>query len=628
MPPRPATSTTTTETAPITTGASSEWRQRRPWPPQRSWAEVAASKVFATAEDAALIFRRFNKKGGGATPPEQPQQQSAMDSFSESGLVAIAGVPLDSVDAGDASAAAAAAAALTDPPPVRLAPANPTGVKKPLVVVLGCGWASHAAVKVLDLDRYDAVVISPTTAFFFTPLLPQTAVGTLEFRSLCEPTRVANEFSGFLQAAAESLDTSNKTITVRAALPDENGVRKRFVVPYDTLVIAVGEQAATFGVPGVQEHAFFLKELADARRLRKRIAELFETAALPGTSEKERRRLLSFVVVGGGPTGVEFCGTLSDTLREDFKRAYPGLMPYVSVTLLQSAQSVLTAFAAALQERALNALKTSGIEARLGVRVVEVTKNEVVLKTGERLPAGLCVWSTGNAARPFVRELVEQIPLQSELNAKSSAAGRKLAVDPYLRVVGLEDVVALGDCASTLLSGGPFLPATAQVAGQQGAYVGRMLSRGFTFGKGGLEQPPPIRAASESARREALKPPPPLDLEKLAARPGGLTELDVEAAVYGDPYLNLAPPPGAEYATRDTVAFLSLGLLASLGGSNLPTALVQAEAGPLSVQLSGFIAWLLYASVYLVKQVSLRNRVLILFDYFKTKVFGRDLSQF
>jgi len=492
-------------------------------------------------------------------------------------------------------------------------------------VILGCGWASHAAVKVLDLDQYDAVVVSPTTAFFFTPLLPQTAVGTLEFRSLVEPVRVSNEYAGFLQAAAESVDVERKTVTVRAALQAEDGVRRRFIIPYDTLVVAVGEQAATFGVPGVEEHAFFLKELSDARRLRRRIAELFETAALPGTSERDRRRLLSFVVVGGGPTGVEFCGTLSDTLREDFKRAYPGLMPYVSVTLLQSAQSVLTAFAATLQQNALNALSSSGIETKLGVRVVEVTASEVVLKTGERLPAGLVVWSTGNAARPFVRQLVEQIPRQRELNEKAAPTGRKLAVDPYLRVVGAEDVVALGDCASTLLAGGPFLPATAQVAGQQGAYVGRMLSRGFSFGKGGLEQPPPIRAVNEAARKAALAPPPALDLDRLAARPGGLTELDVEAAVTGDPYANLAPPPGAEYATRSVFEFLSLGLLASLGKEQ---ALVQAEAGPISVQLGGLLAWMLYAAVYVTKQVSLRNRILILFDYCKAKIFGRDLSQF
>jgi len=542
-------------------GASSEWRQRRPWPAQRSWAEVAAGKIFATVEDVALIVRRSSKRHFAASLPPPPSAPAAaaaasrqhaepgggggggaMDSFSESGLVmaSLAGVPIDSVDlpsaapsdgddsdgAGDGDGAGAGALSKADRrPPLRLAPA---GGGKPLVVILGCGWASHAAVKILDLDQYDAVVVSPTTAFFFTPLLPLAAVGTLEFRSLVEPVRVSNEYAGFLQGSAESLDSARKTVTVRAALPDAAGRRRRFLVPYDTLVVAVGEQTATFGVPGVQEHAFFLKELADARRLRRRVAELFETAALPGTGERDRRRLLSFVVVGGGPTGVEFCGTLSDTLREDFRRAYPGLMPYVSVTLLQSAQSVLTAFAAALQARALGALRTAGINARLGVRVVELTGTEVVLKTGERLPCGLCVWSTGNAARPFVRDLVDQIPQQRELNGGKSGAARKLAIDPYCRVVGAEDVVALGDCASPALAGGPSLPATAQVAGQQGAYVGRMLSRGFGFGRGGLDQPPPIRALTEAAWLAARRPPPPLDLARLAAREGGLTELDVE----------------------------------------------------------------------------------------------------
>jgi NADH:ubiquinone reductase (non-electrogenic) len=88
-----------------------------------------------------------------------------------------------------------------------------------------------------------------------------------------------------------------------------DGRRPEFEIEYDTLVVAVGEQPATFGVPGVAEHAFFMKEITDAVKLRRRTQEVFELAALPGTSEEERKRLLQFVVVGGGPTGVEFAGT-------------------------------------------------------------------------------------------------------------------------------------------------------------------------------------------------------------------------------------------------------------------------------------------------------------------------------
>jgi NADH:ubiquinone reductase (non-electrogenic) len=99
----------------------------------------------------------------------------------------------------------------------------------------------------------------------------------------------------------------------------------------------------------------------------------FELAALPGTSEEERRRLLHFVVVGGGPTGVEFSGTLSDYVRSDLRRKYPLLMPYVRVSLLQSAQGILTQFDSGLARRALDDLQRTGVEIRTGVRVIQVT---------------------------------------------------------------------------------------------------------------------------------------------------------------------------------------------------------------------------------------------------------------
>lgn len=115
-----------------------------------------------------------------------------------------------------------------------------------------------------------------------------------------------------------------------------------------------------------------MKETRDAVRLRNRIQEVFELAALPGTTEEEVRRLLAFVIVGGGPTGVEFTGTLSDFLRQDLKRKFPSLMQYVSVTLLQSAQSILTQFDSRLAERALETFSKTDVNVRTGVRVVEV----------------------------------------------------------------------------------------------------------------------------------------------------------------------------------------------------------------------------------------------------------------
>lgn len=123
----------------------------------------------------------------------------------------------------------------------------------------------------------------------------------------------------------------------------------------------------------MQEYCFFMKETKDAVKLRNRIQEVFELAALPGTEEEDIRKLLAFVVVGGGPTGVEFAGTLSDFLRQDLKRKFPSLMPYVSVTLLQSAQSILTQFDSRLAARALETFEKTEVNVRTGVRVVEVS---------------------------------------------------------------------------------------------------------------------------------------------------------------------------------------------------------------------------------------------------------------
>lgn len=180
-------------------------------------------------------------------------------------------------------------------------------VTKPSVVVLGSGWGAHALIKVLDCDLYDVTVISPRNAFAFTPMLAAASVGTVEFRSLLEPVRVANELVDYVQASATEVDLERQTVTCVSDLgrvDDEAPVQ--FSVPYSYLVIAVGATTNTFGVPGVREHAFFLKSVVDARKIRAAIVNRFERANLPTTSDEEKLRLLHTVVIGGGPTGVEY----------------------------------------------------------------------------------------------------------------------------------------------------------------------------------------------------------------------------------------------------------------------------------------------------------------------------------
>ncbi|MEW5296877.1 MAG: hypothetical protein WDW36_000124 [Sanguina aurantia] len=540
--------------------------------------------------------------------------------------------------------------------------------RKPVILLLGSGWGAHSLMKVVDTDTYDVVVISPRNYFVFTPMLPSTAVGTVEFRSLLEPVRTSNPFVTYFEASCESLDLGRKSAHCTAARGGEDGTRPSFEVPYDLAVVAVGEAPATFGIPGVGEHCFFLKEVTDAVALRRKIGRNFELAALPGTSEEDRRRLLHFVVVGGGPTGTEFAGTLADYLTEDLRERFPEIISRVQVTLMQSAQSILTQFDARLGARALESLTRSGIVVRTGVRVVQVTGTQVVLQGGERIDCGLVVWSTGNAARPLVSALAASIPAQSALHALSGGrpGTEKLAVDPFLRVVGAEGLMALGDNSWLL---GQRLPATAQVAGQQGSYIAHLVNAGYTAGRGGLDQPPPCRVTrawrasrsgpgselgSGSGSRSgsgfgAVDSSHWLD-EFVAVLGGGREKVELEQQVKAGMRLNessppwmrgpaqgpvdlivtegqeaQAAPPGALEFYGRPFEFLSLGLMAYIGEGR---AINQVEVFDLSVKLYGGLAFLLWRSVYITKQVSFRNRVLILFDWLKTKVFGRDLSLF
>lgn len=556
---------------------------RLPWPKKRDWASVFMEKVADTVDDIYLMARR------GAEAPAR----NAVDRLVR---MKDGRMKLNKQD-------------------------------KPVVLVLGTGWGAHSLIKVIDTDLYEVICISPRNHFIFTPMLPSTAVGTVEFRSLLEPIRNSNPFATYFEANCDSIDPVNKVAHCSGSIALKDGRRPEFEVEYDTLVVAVGEQPATFGVPGVQDYAFFMKEITDAVKLRRRTQEVFELAALPGNTDEDRARLLQFVVVGGGPTGVEFAGTLSDFLKADLSRKYPDLMKYVRVTLLQSAQSILTTFSAPLQAQAIRNFEATGIDVRLGVRVTGVEADHINLTTSQgdkqKLPYGVCVWSTGNAARPLVRSLIGAIPTQVELNKGANPASAKLAVDPYLRVIGASDIIALGDCSR--LWGDP-LPPTAQVAGQQGAYAARLINRGYQVNEGGLNVPPPIRIdptaqVTSDAIDSALRLQP-IDVAAMQRKPR-LTELDLMALMSNDSTYTQAPPGVSYY--RKPFEFLSLGIMAYVGNEK---ALVSAEVLDGQLDIAGAFAFLLWRSVYITKQVSFRNRVLILFDWFKAKLFGRDLSQF
>lgn len=295
-------------------------------------------------------------------------------------------------------------------------------------------------------------VISPSNYFLYTPLLPSATVGTLEVRCLMEPIRRITRAVGghFLKAAAETVEFGERLVEVAQTLPD--GEKRHFYVPYDKLVIGVGSKTRTHGVEGL-EYVNHLKDVNDARKIRSRVIENFEQACLPTTTDAERRKLLSFVVCGGGPTGVEFAAELFDMLNEDLTQRYPRILRNeVSVHIVQSRSHILNSYDEQLSRFAEERFARNQIDVLTGARVSRIEKDRVVFTqtdaaTGatltKELPYGLCLWSTGVAQTDFAQGVA----------AALGAAQRNrhaLETDPHLRVLGAPpgEVFAVGDCAT------------------------------------------------------------------------------------------------------------------------------------------------------------------------------------
>ncbi|XP_060202302.1 external alternative NAD(P)H-ubiquinone oxidoreductase B1, mitochondrial-like [Lycium barbarum] len=320
--------------------------------------------------------------------------------------------------------------------------------KKKRIVVLGTGWAGTSFLKDLDISSYDVKVVSPRNYFAFTPLLPSITCGTVEPRSIVEPVRnIIKKRSGkihFWEAECLKIDLENNKVFCRSGINDNLAGHNDFSLQYDYLVIAVGAQANTFNTPGVIEHCHILKEVEDAQRIRRTIIDCFEKAVIPGISEEERRTNLHFVMVGGGPTGVAFAAELHDYVHEDLVKIYPSVKDFVKITLIQSGDHILNTFDKRISSFAEQKFQRDGIEVLTGCRVNNVSERFIKVKvksTGEHVekPYGMVVWSTGVSTRPFVKDFMEQVGQEKR---------RILATDEWLRVKGCSNVYALGDCAS------------------------------------------------------------------------------------------------------------------------------------------------------------------------------------
>ncbi|KAJ9146810.1 hypothetical protein P3X46_029035 [Hevea brasiliensis] len=350
-----------------------------------------------------------------------------------------------------------------------LGPTKPK--EKPRVVVLGSGWAGCRLMKGIDTKLYDVVCVSPRNHMVFTPLLASTCVGTLEFRSVAEPIAriqpaISKEPGSFyFLANCTGLDTHNHLVHCQTVTDGYTMDPRKFDISYDKLVIALGAEASTFGIQGVKEHAIFLREVHHAQEIRRKLLLNLMLSDVPGISEEEKRRLLHCVVVGGGPTGVEFSGELSDFIMRDVRQRYAHVKDYIHVTLIE-ANEILSSFDDRLRRYATKQLTKSGVRLVRGI-VKDVEPQKLILNDGSEVPYGLLVWSTGVGPSPLVKSL--DLP---------KSPGGRIGIDEWLRVPSVQDVFAIGDCSGFLESTGKtVLPALAQVAERQGKYLSILLNK-------------------------------------------------------------------------------------------------------------------------------------------------------
>jgi NADH:ubiquinone reductase (H+-translocating) len=323
-------------------------------------------------------------------------------------------------------------------------------------LVLGGGFAGAYVARLLGKDG--ATIVSRENFMLYTPILPEAASGTLEPRHVVVPLRMMCRHAELVLGRATAHDSERQTVHVETEVgPTE--------VWYERLVVALGAVARTLPIPGLAEHALGFKGLADAIYLRNHVLRQLELADAALTAEDAERHL-TFVFVGAGYAGVEALAELSDLLR-DTARFYPRLksVPQHWV-LVDAAPKILPEIPPRLGEYAARELVKRGVDIRVSTTLESVEERAATLSDGSRLETETCVWTAGVKANPLLGKL--GLPLDER--------GR-VVVDSTLRVDGLPNVWALGDCAAVPneATPGQFDPPTCQHALRQARRLARNL---------------------------------------------------------------------------------------------------------------------------------------------------------
>ena len=333
-------------------------------------------------------------------------------------------------------------------------PASSTPLR---VVIIGAGFGGLACAQALGGAPVEVTVVDRRNHNVFQPLLYQVATAALSPADIAEPIRRTLGRHRNIHVRLGSV--TGVDLEARLVRLEDGGT-----LPWDRLVIATGSEYDYFGHDEWRTHAPGLKSIHEARALRQRLLLAFERAEVE-PDPAVRRALLTTVAVGGGPTGVEMAGAVIELGRDMVTRDFRTIAPdEVRVVLVEAGPRLLAAFPEDLAAYARARLERAGVEVLLGQRVERIGEDGAVVE-GELIPAGCVVWGAG----------VKASPAGLWLGLSPQGRDARIPVDATLQVAGLRDVFALGDTARSLDEQGRPLPALAQVAKQQGQYLGRAL---------------------------------------------------------------------------------------------------------------------------------------------------------
>lgn len=513
-----------------------------------------------------------------------------------------------------------------------------SGDHKERVVILGSGWGGYTLSRRLDPKIYSPLIISPRSYFVFTPLLTNTASGSLDFSNIVEPVRDQRAKVDFIQAAARAVDLDKKTILCEATVvksgvtesprtgeeqrsteegPETTNMNpmqeqrrweqgETFEIPYDKLVIAVGAVSRTFGTPGVRENAMFFKDIGDAKRVKRRVRECFELAVLPTTTPAMRKWLLNFSIVGAGPTGIELAGSLRDFIQADLMALYPAIKELPKITLYDVAPKVLSMFDESLSRYARETMSSEGIDIKTSHHVKSLRwgppgespphemdpKRCLTLTTEEEgeVGVGMCVWVTGNAMPKFVTEsldTVDPFPKESILAVENSPSSEKTEKGPWK--------FKKGPRKGPLLVDGHLRVQLQNESGQTA-----VLQDVFALGDNAMPEPGAPPATAQATFQEA---------KWLGDR---LNKHDL--------------------GETQPFSFRNLGTMAYIGSERALMQIPHESDGStrkfLPEGLKGRTAALVWKTAYISMSISWRNKLRVAFRWTLNKVFGRDVSRF